>query len=221
MVSDFAVLISFTLYLTFFGWLGWRRGFAREIIVFVVALVSWLLLELRGDFVIRFGNLAAAAIDLVRSGGLAEGEQALSAIASAEPAITDANEMSYKFVLWVIIFILTYLLTNWLIEDKKSRRNGWAALIGTLNGVFFSIAFFPSLLALFGPSADTTTATAAAGEELSLFEILRNGLQVLLDGLAAIWDSITQLGSLGLLIAFTLLLVLIALTIRSGAKAKS
>lgn len=220
MVGDIAVLISFTLYLAFFGWLGWRRGFAREMITFTVALVSWLLLELRGEFVVRFGNLAAAAIDLVRSGGLADGEQALTAISGAEPAITDANELSYKFVLWVIIFISTYLLTNWLIEDKRSRRNGWAALIGTLNGVFFSIAFFPSLLALFG-STDSTATSATADEQFSLFEIFSNAFQVLLDGLAAIWESISQLGSLGLLIAFTLLLVLIALTIRNGAKAKS
>ena len=41
MTQDTQVLFAILLYLAFFAWIGWRRGFKSEVTVFVVAVGAW------------------------------------------------------------------------------------------------------------------------------------------------------------------------------------
>jgi hypothetical protein len=218
MTGQVVTIISFVIFLAFFGWLGWRRGARREIIVFIVALAGWLVLQEMGDVFVNIANLGAAAFTFATAGGFSGSqEEALAALTGAEPLITADNRQAYLYVLWLTLFVITYILTNNMVEDKRSPRNGWAVLFGVLNGLFFALAFVPSMAAIFTPDGDLPT----ADEDFTFFTILANGLSILWEGLSGLWDLVENLGSLGMLVLLTLLLVLVANTIRGGAKAKS
>jgi hypothetical protein len=224
MTGQVVTLLSFIIFLAFFGWLGYRRGARREMIVFIVAMIGWLLIQEAGNIFVNMANLGSAAFTFAREGGFSGSqEEAFAALSGATPLVTDENRPAYLYSLWLIGFVLTYILTNNVVQDKNSPRNGWAVLFGTLNGLFFALAFIPSMMAIFAPEGTTaTTATAANGEgDFNFFTMLGNGLQLLWDGLSGLWGLVDGLGSLGLLILLTLLLVLAASTIRGGAKAKS
>jgi hypothetical protein len=219
MTSQAAIIISFIIYLFFFGWLGWRRGARREITVFLIALIAWLLLQQEGDMIVNIANLGGAAVTFAQAGGFTGSQQdAFTAIGSAPALVSDDTRTSFLFVVWVALFVGSYALTNVMIEDKKSVRNGWAILFGVLNGLFFAVAFGPSLVALFAPGGEFTVVDE---EGLNLSGLLSGGLQLIWDGISSLWSVILSAGSLGLVLLLTLILVLAATTIRGGAKAKT
>jgi hypothetical protein len=219
MTTQAAIIISFIIYLVFFGWLGWRRGARREITVFLIALVAWIVLQQEADTVVNIANLGGAAVTFAATGGFTGSQaDALAAIGSAPALVADDSRTSFLFVLWVAIFVGSYALSNVMIEDKQSPRNGWAILFGLLNGLFFTVAFGPSLIALFAPDGDFRVVDENG---LNLSGLLGSGLELIWDGITSLWGIVASLGSLGLLILLTLILVLAASTIRGGAKAKT
>lgn len=219
MTGQAGIIISFVIYLVFFGWLGWRRGARREITVFLIALIAWLLLQQEGDTVISIANLGGAALTFARAGGFTgDSQDAFAALGSAPALVADEGRQTFLFVVWVAIFVGSYALSNVLILDNKSVRNGWAILFGVLNGLFFAVAFGPSLLALFAPGGELSVVDE---DGLNLLGLLSGGLQLLWDGVSSLWAIVISAGNLGLVILLTLLLVLAASTIRGGAKAKS
>ncbi len=218
MTSQLGILVSFFIYLAFFGWLGWRRGSKREFIVFIVAITTWFLLQERGAILVKIANLGGAAITFAKAGGLGDSQaDAFAAISKAPKFITADSAQTFLFVVWVAVFVLTYMITNVSIADKDSRRNGWAILMGMINGLFFAVAFVPSLVVLFG--SDSTK--PELGVSVSLVSLLVAGAKLLWNGVVSLWALIEPLGSLALLILLTAVLVFAASTIRSGAKAKS
>lgn len=218
-MGDFAIIVSFIIYLVFFGWLGWRRGARREITVFIIALIAWLLLQQEGGAVVNMANLGGAAITFAKSGGFTGNiQQAFAAIQSAPHLVKDEARVSFLFLVWVAIFVGTYALSNVMIEDKQSHRNGWAILFGLLNGLFFAVAFGPSLVALLSPNGQFTVVD---DNGLKLSELFTGGLQMLLNGIGNLWGIILSGGSLALVVILTAVLVLAASTIRGGAKAKT
>jgi hypothetical protein len=219
MTTQAAIIVSFIIYLVFFGWLGWRRGARREITVFVIALIAWIILQQEADTVVSFANLGGAAVTFATSGGFTGSqEDAFAAISNAPALVADDSRTPFLFVLWVAIFVGTYALSNVMIEDKQSPRNGWAILFGLLNGLFFTVAFAPSVIALFAPDGDFRVVDE---EGLNLSGLLGSGLELIWDGITSLWGVVASWGSLGLLILLTLILVLAASTIRGGAKAKT
>jgi hypothetical protein len=219
MTSEAAIIISFIIYMIFFGWLGWRRGARREIPVFAIALVSWLLLQQEGDTFVNIANLGGAAVTFATQGGFTgNAQEALAAIGNEPALVNDDARISFLFVVWLAIFIGSYALSNVMIMDSQSQRNGWAILFGILNGLFFAIAFGPSLVALFAPDGEFTV---VGDDGLNLSELVAGGLQIIWDGISNLWGLVATAGNLGLLILLTLLLVLAATTIRGGAKAKT
>jgi hypothetical protein len=219
MTSQAAIIISFIIYLFFFGWLGWRRGARREITVFLIALVAWLLLQQEGDLIVNIANLGGAAFTFAREGGFTGSQQdALSAIGTAPALVADDARISFLFVVWVALFVGSYALSNVMIDDKRSERNGWAILFGILNGLFFAVAFGPSLVALFAPDGEFRIVDDGG---LNLSGLLGGGLGLVWDGISSLWGVVAGAGSLGLVILLTVFLVLAATTIRGGAKAKT
>lgn len=219
MTTQGAIIVSFIIYLVFFGWLGWRRGARREITVFVIALIAWIILQQEADTVVNVANLGGAAVTFATSGGFTGSQQdAFAAIGSAPALVSDDSRTPFLFVLWVAIFVGAYALSNVMIEDRQSQRNGWAILFGLLNGLFFTVAFGPSLIALFAPDGDFRVVDENG---LNLSGLLGSGLELIWDGITSLWGIVASLGNLGLLILLTLILVLAASTIRGGAKAKT
>lgn len=215
MTGQAAVVISFLIYLAFFSWLGWRRGARREIIVFLIALVAWILLQEQGDIVVSMANLGGAAITFAREGGFSGDTQAAFAALSSAPQLVGAEgRQPFIFLVWVATFVTTYILTNVMVEDKNSARNGWAILVGMLNGLFFAAAFVPSLVALFGGESTIPTAS----DNMNFLGLLGGGLRLLGSAIGSLWGLIESAGSLGLLLLLTAVLLLTAMSIKAPAR---
>lgn len=218
-MGEFAIIVSFIIYLVFFGWLGWRRGSRREITVFLIALVSWLLLQQEGDAVVNIANLGGAAVTFAQTGGFTgDQDAAFAAISSAPALVNDDARVSFLFVVWIAIFVASYALSNVWILDKQSPSNGWAILFGLLNGLFFAVAFGPSLVALLSPEGEFTVVDENG---FQIAELISGGWDMIWGGISNLWNLVLSGGNLALLILLTLLLVLVATTIRTGAKAKT
>lgn len=219
MIGEVAILISLLIYLTFFGWLGWRRGFSREITVAIIALLSWLVLDQSGDIVVAMANLIAAGLQFAFDGGFTgSADEAFAALASAPELVGADTRDAFLYVVWVVVLVVAYLATGWIIPDKKSEKNGWSIILGVLNGFFFAMVFLPSLDALFSSDGE---ASADLDAGLDLLAMMGRGVSLLWDVIVAFWGLIAPLGSVGILILLTGILVIAAMSIRGGAKAKS
>ncbi len=222
MTGQVAILISLFIYLTFFGWLGWRRGFTRELVVAIIALLGWIALEQRGDIIVSMANLMVAGLDFARNGGFTgNAEEAFTALSSAPAWVNAEMQADFLYVVWVVAFILAYLITGWAIPDKKSEKNGWAILLGILNGFFFAMVFLPSLGALFSSGDSAGDIDVNVDVSMNLFSLIGRGAELLWDMVLGLWGLISPLGSVGILIILTGILVLAAMSIRGDAKAKS
>jgi hypothetical protein len=215
------LMISFVIFLAFFGWIGLRRGAKRELIVLGVSLISWLVLQEKGDFLVRITNLGGRLLALIAAGGLSEnGTTGTTATSSTQQLVTDTNESAFLFFIWVVIVIVTYGLTNKLISDKDSKSNGWAILWGIANGLFFASVFLPRLVLLFIP---TETNPQTASQQLtetgrgSIMSFLSTGFQIVRDTISSFWASLGDLQPYVLLLLLTLFLILVYSSIR-GAK---
>jgi hypothetical protein len=177
------------------------------------------LLQQEGDLIVNIANLGGAAVGFAQAGGFTGSQpDALAAIGSAPALVSDDARTSFLFVVWVGIFVASYALSNVMIDDKKSLRNGWAILFGILNGLFFAVAFGPSLVALFAPDGEFTVVDE---DGLNISGLVTGGLQMIWEGISSLWRIFSAAGNLGLVVLLTLLLVLAATTIRGGAKAKT
>lgn len=220
------LLLAFIIYLIFFGWIGYRRGTRRELTVFLVAFFSWLLLLEKGDIFVRIANLGSKFMAFIRAGGLGENpDEAFGAISDATPWVTQQSASGFLFLIWVVILVLTYWFTSAKIPSAKSRRDGWAILLGVLNGLFYASVFLPRLLALAfglaGSAAGTPLTTPTTVPTVSFFGLLANGVRLILNSLASLWLLIAPQRPMAILLLITLLLLIASLSIRRSAGAKS
>jgi hypothetical protein len=218
MTGQAAVVISFLIYIAFFGWLGFRRGLRRELIVAAVAGVGLYALQERSDIVVNIANLVGAASTFAANGGFSgSADEAFAALANAPEWVSADFRTTFLFIAWVALFVVTYAVTNLAIQDKDSPRNVGAMLLGVVNGLFFGVVFVPSLVALFAPDGTLPE----LGADLNLLDLIGVGLNLLWNGVSSVWTLVESAGSLGMIIILTLLLVLAAGSIKGNAKAKS
>jgi hypothetical protein len=218
MTLETQVIIAFLLYLILFGWIGWRRGTWREFWVLVVTVGAWIVLQERGSIFVRLANFAGKFAALVRSGGLGgDTEDALQAVADAPNVITDENTSGFLFLLWAITVLVTYIITSEKRLLKSSKHNGMAILLGIANGLVFASLLLPVL----GNLVEQTDGTLTDAPLRNLAILLSQLLTFLVTSLRNFWQWVQPLNSLTILVIVTLVLVLTALTLRRGAKAKS
>ncbi len=221
MTGQLEVLITFLLYIAFFGWIGYLRGTLSEGIVFGVALTTWLALQERGDIFVRIVNLGSKGVAFVRAGGLGENpDQAFGAISSAAPWVTAESRGGFLFLLWAFLLFLAYIISSRKFLGKKSKGDGWAVILGVLNGLLYATILLPRLVTLLQP-VDVATAAGdgAAGSISGFWGVLSGGFDLMRDSVGGLWgifDPSQQ--SLILLILLTLFLLLAASTLRGGTK---
>ncbi len=215
------VLLTFILYLSFFGWIGYRRGSWREFIVLTTAVVGWLVLQEQGDIFVRIANLGSKFTAFITAGGLSENpEEAFSAIGDASPWVTSTTRNGYLFVIWVLLVIMAYVLTGWLVPSTKSQSNGWAILWGMLNGLFFASVFLPRLLFLFAPGTVSAVATSApeattGNGRANILTFLQTGFDLIWDLIRNIWVLLQPFQPYVFLFLLTAFLVFVYFTIRT------
>lgn len=224
MTGQLEVLITFILYIIFFAWVGYRRGSLSELIVFLTACVGWLLLQEQGDIFVRIVNLGSKFVAFIQAGGLGENpEAAFGALGDAPPWVTGESRGGFLFLLWAFLLFVAYIVSSARFLGKKSRSDGWAILLGALNGLLYAAILLPRLATLLTP-VDTVVdgATAGAGGNASLatlLDLLGGGVGLLRENVGGVWrlfDTAQQ--SLILLVLLTLFLLLVANSLRSRSK---
>lgn len=216
MTQDTQVLFAILVYLAFFAWIGWRRGVRAEATVFVVALVTWVLFEERGNIFVGITNLMVKFAGLLGS-SLASGESPNpNSLPPGNDFVAPGAEETFLFILWIVILFITYLITS-RPSFSKGKKSAWAAIFGALNGFLILAVMLPMFSALYLISGGQISEAPLR----AFITLLIQFVTYLFNALRNFWEWIQPLSPLTLLIVLTVILALAALTLRGGLKAKS
>ncbi len=216
MNSDTQALFALLVYLSFFAWIGWRRGLRSELTVFLVALLSWVLLQERGSIFVRVTNLGVKFLALLGT-GLATGNiDEANLNTTGDFVATDAQD-TFLFLLWVLILFATYVLTSRPGFAKGSKKGGWAAVVGGLNGLLLLAVLMPKLSTLYTSSVAGQTGEAPLA---TFARLVTQFITFFVDAVRDFWNWISPLSPMTLLIVISVVLGLAALTLRRSSKAK-
>jgi hypothetical protein len=216
MTQDTQVLLAILLYLAFFAWIGFRRGFRSELTVFIVALLAWVVLQERGNIFVALTNMVVS-FGALFGASLASGTVDQNNLSTGSDFVQPGGEETFLFLLWIIILFLTYYITSRPGFAKSSKKTAWAAIVGALNGFLFLAVMLPKFNQLYVmgggqfSQAPLRTFVALITQFFSyLFNLVRN-----------FWQWVQPLSPITLLVIITLLLALAAFTLRGSMKAKS
>jgi len=215
MSQDTQVLFALVVYLTFFGWIGWRRGLRSELTVFIVALLAWVLLQERGNIFVRITNLGIKFVGLLGT-SLATGEVNEGALASQADFVPAGSEDTFLFLLWIVLLFGTYVITSRPSFAKASAKGGWAVIVGGLNGMLLLAVLLPKLNALYANGTSPTDETTLQ----TFTRLLSSTFTSLVASIQSFWEWVSPLSPMALLVFIMAILGLTAFTLRSGAKAK-
>lgn len=221
MTQQLEVLITLGLYILFFAWIGYQRGSKREAVVAIAAVGSWIVLQQFGDILIRIVNLGSKFVAFVRAGGLgANPDEAFSALGDAAPWVTPDQRDEFLFIVWVLILILAYVVSNQKAFAKGSKSDAWAVLLGIFNGLLYAAILLPRLVMLV-PTVDANGGETATGLSM-LFDLLGSALELLRGSLGNLWEVFAPgQRSLVLLVLLTIFLLLAASTLKSSSPKKT
>ena len=222
MTLDTQVLIAFLLYLFFWGWVGYRRGAFREIWLLFITVITWVVLQERGTFLVRLANFGGKFVTLVSAGGLTgEAEDALQALADAPNVVTEENQAGFLFLAWAFIVVLSYVALTDKRLDKRSKPSSVGFLFGAINGLVFAALLLPILSNL----VKLSDGKLAEAPLQSLFELTAEFFTRLVNFLRGFWQIITPVSGPFWFMLITLILIFAGFTLRSkgksGEKAKS
>ncbi|MBV7330083.1 hypothetical protein KFU94_17920 [Chloroflexi bacterium TSY] len=154
MIEQLQLLITFGIYLLFFGWIGYQRGALRAGVVFLVAMLSWVLLQEQGGIFVSIANLGGKFTTFLQAGGLSgDPEGAFAALRDAPNVMTEEFAPAYLFILWIVVLLAAYFITSNFIPDDASPKNGWAIMFGLFNGILFGSVLLPRMLRVIAPES--------------------------------------------------------------------
>lgn len=210
--ANLAAMVALFIYLIFFGIMGYRRGATRELIVLLVALGFSFLLRQFEDFVVVFFDRFGKGLAFITGQPIPE-QSGLGAWAAA-------NTQALLTLLWLAAVVITYLLTNRFV--RKSKSDGWAAILGVLNGLVFGSIFAPLLTSLIFPNVPVQGPGVPVGTgQLPVFSFLSNIWQQIVDLALRSWALIQPFATNFFFLFVILLILLAAMTLRTGVKPKS
>ncbi len=217
MTSETQVLIALILWLSFFGWIGVRRGYLAELWLLGVTVISWVLLQEQGDIVVRLTNFAGKFVALVRAGGLtADAEEAVRIVAEAPNVITEDNRQGFLFLVWALIVLITFIVTsNPRFVKPKTDNKLLSFLVGAVNGLIFAALLLPVLNELL--QAAPLSQDSAWG---SLFAVISRIWTLFVDNASGFWSWMLTWPAGVWLLLITALLLLIAWPLRGSAAGK-
>jgi hypothetical protein len=202
-----AALVALFIYLAFFGAIGYRRGARRELWVLVVAIFLAFGLQQFSDLIVAFFDRFGKGLAFL-TGQPIPAQSGLGAWAAA-------NTQTLLLLLWLGGIVLTYFLTNRLV--RKSNQDGWAVLLGALNGIVFAIIFAPLLTSLIYPDV-TIQGQISQAPVLSFFGNLWEQMTTVF---MRFWAALGPAAANVIFLAIVLLVLFAAFTLRSSAKPKT
>lgn len=219
MTPETQVLIAFILLLGLFGWVGIRRGSFSELIFLIVTLVSWVLLQERGAFVVRITNLGGKFLALLQSGKLGSEDpgEAIQVVQAAPDIVTDAARDGFLFLVWALIVIVAFIVTNDARLTKKGKSKPLGFLLGAANGIVLVALLLPRLSSWL----TATTGEQATAGSLNVIVAFVGGLwNLFYQALQSIVQRIGPISPSGWLLIITVILALIAWPMRGAASKK-
>ena len=221
MTQQLEVLITLGLYILFFAWIGYQRGSKREAVVAIAAVGSWIVLQQFGGILVRIVNLGSKFVAFVRAGGLgANPDEAFGALGDAPQWVTPDQQDEFLFIVWVLILILAYVVSNQKAFAKGSKSDAWAVLLGIFNGLLYAAILLPRLATLV-PTVSPNGGETSTGID-SLLAILGSALGLLRGSLGTVWDVFDSgQRSVVLLVLLTIFLLLAASTLKSSSPKKT
>jgi hypothetical protein len=205
--TNLAAIAALLIYLTFFGVMGYRRGTQRELVVFVVALSMSFLLQRFSDAVVTIFDRFGKGLAFITGQPIPE-QSGLGAWAAA-------NTPTLLTLIWLAAVVSTYFISNNLV--RKSKKDGWAAILGVLNGLVFASIFAPLLTALILPGVPIQGPVV----QLPVLGFIGNVWQQISNLAARAWVVIQPIATNVFFLGVTLLILLAALTLRTSVKPKS
>ncbi len=153
-------LIALIIYFAFFGLIGARRGWKKEVFVFVLAFVSYLaLLQSQGRlaFIINTGGNYAL-------GGFPSDQDGLMAVFAAPPLISADNRETFIFLLWSVLLFIFYFASDRLFKKDSGKAASLGFLAGVANGILFLSLIATRLFPIF--DGGNELASAPPGTQL-------------------------------------------------------
>jgi len=205
--ANAAAVLALLIYLAFFGALGYRRGTQRELIVFAVALLSSFVLQQFDDAIVLLFDRFGKGLAFLTGQPIPE-QSALGVWAAA-------NTQTLLLLLWLITIVFTYILTNQAV--RKSKKDGWAVILGVLNGLVFASIFAPLLTTLIFPGVTIQGPVV----QLPVLGFLSNTWQQVSNLIVRVWAVIQPVATNVFFLGVVLLVLFAALTLRTSVKPKS
>lgn len=147
-------LIALFLYFVFFGLIGMRRGWKKELFVGLLAFISYLaLLQIQG----RLAFLINTGGNYARS-GFPSDREGLLAVFEAPPLIGEGNRETFIFLFWAIILLCLYLLSERFYKKDAGKSASLGFLAGVANGILYLSLIATRLFPIFGSGADLADA---------------------------------------------------------------
>ncbi len=137
-------IITLFVLLLLFGYLGWKRGFVREFIVFLAILVGQLIraTDLGPRLVLKI-NQFWALFKIAAKAGFSPPKMLEMAgeISRIHPLIPPDRQDAFLFLLFIAIILLGYVLSS-LVTARPSPL-GW--VMGMVNGYLIGALLLPIL----------------------------------------------------------------------------
>lgn len=213
MSASIQIVIALILYMILFGWIGYRRGTLRELLVFIASVGGYFALQRYQRVVVALFNLGWKFLAFARAGGLSGNDDAFDALRTTPNLIGPDEAPTVVFLVWATVLLLTYVLTELFVPSQRSRRDFIATLLGLANGLFYIGIFLPLLGSLVAPGL--TRPTEAIQTQNPAW-VLRTAFRVLSENLGAFWGVFESQRSIIVAAVLTLILVAAATTLRSS-----
>jgi hypothetical protein len=143
---------------------------------------------------------------------IVSGEEAAAA-AETSDLVASGTESGFLFLVWIVLIIFAYIISSRPFIRLRSKHNGWAALVGVLNGFFFLAVLVPMLNLAYTLQADFDRPLA------NFVDLILDTLRYVLAAFSRFWQWASTYPML-LLIILTILLALTAMSLRRGARAR-
>jgi ethanolamine transporter EutH len=206
--ANLAAIAALVIYLSFFGMLGYRRGAQRELIVLTVSLLLAFGLQFLSAQVVTLFDRFGKGIAFLTGQEIPE-QSALGAWAAA-------NTATLLLLIWLGGVVFTYFVTNRAV--RKSKSDGWAAMLGVLNGLVFATIFAPLLTSLIFPDSQIQGPLV----QIPVLSFVGNVWQQLSNLITRFWTALGPAATTVFFAAIVFLVLFAAFTLRtSSPRAKS
>jgi hypothetical protein len=205
--ANLAAVIALLIYLGFFGVLGYRRGTQRELILLSVLVLTATGLRLFTEQIVTLFDRFGKGLAFITGQPIPE-QSALGVWATA-------NTTTLIIIIWLVVLVFTYLLTNRFV--RKSKKDGWAFLLGLLNGLVVASIFAPLITSLIFPGVSLEGTVV----QFPVLAFLNNVWQQVASLLSQVWAAIGPISTNVFFLGIVLLVIFAAFTLRTSTKPKS